>query len=97
MIHSSMKVASTTDAFHAIKKAVNGVLINHMHKADLRPSEFAQILQTDVHAVRDLVSYKLDNYSVEHMLVFVMNLGYEAETACNQHGQLTFTFSKKKS
>lgn len=96
MIHSSMKVASFADAMHAIKKAVNDVLITHMHKADLRPSEMAQVLQTDVHAIRDLVAYKLDGFDVERMLNFAMNLGYVGETACNQHGKLTFTFSKAK-
>lgn len=96
MIHSSLKVANVTDAMHAMKIAVNRVLISHMYTADLRPSEMAKILQTDVHCIRDLISYKLDNYSVVNMLTFVMHLGYEGETACNQHGQLTFTFSKKK-
>lgn len=96
MIHSSMKVASFADAIHAMKTAINGVLISHMHTADLRPSEMAQVLQTDVHVVRDLISYKLDNLDVERMLNFAMNLGYVGETACNQHGKLTFTFSKAK-
>lgn len=96
MIHSSLKISSHTDAMNAMKGVINAVLVSHLHKEDLRPSEMATLLQTDVQSVSDIISYKLDGFTVERMLHFVMHLGYSAQTACNQDNQLTFTFSKGK-
>jgi hypothetical protein len=94
MIHSSLKRASIADALQAIKTAINGRIISHMSEADLRPSEMAQTMMTDLITIQRLTAYQLDGYTVDDMVAYVMRLGYVAQTACDQDGKLTFTFSK---
>lgn len=96
MIHISPKTGCFVDAMRALKTSINTVLVAHMHKADLRPSEMAEALQSNVESVRNILAYKIESFTVEQMLRFVMCIGYAGQTACNQDGQLTFTFEKEK-